>query len=197
MEEPFRGTHRELIFPNPVEKIPTRPTSPAPITIAQWHASWLEIHRDPEGAIRCLLGASSAAELDYTFQCLAETFPGLELGRDAPCPFQSLQCDAMHLMRAFPVERRHYWPMRLLKGADRAALLYRSLAAKELNGHEVVLQLLFRRVPNWEFGFLGSSYDLFLAHGAHGADRATVELMHKRKAEPAYDVEFRAAVAGP
>ena len=193
-------THRELILPNPVEKIPVRPTLPVPITITQWHTSWLEIHRDPAGSITCHLGAEGPDELDHTFHCLKQTFPGLELGPLTTCPFQSIRSkgiEGMYLLRAFPVERRHYWPMRLLKGEDRAALLFHALAAKELRGHEIVLQVLFRHVPYWESGFLVGSYDLFLAEGNHGADRATLAQMHKRKAEPAYHVEIRAAIGGP
>ncbi len=194
------STHRELILPNPVEKIPARPTSPLPITIGSKHTSWLEIRRDRTDTITCHLGAEGSSELDYTFQCLRETFPGLELGSPTTCPFQSVRSEGiegMHLLRAFPVERRHYWPMRLMKGTDRAGLLFHSLAARELHGYEVILQLLFRRVPYWEFGFLGSSYDLFLENKARGTDRTLLALMQKRKAEPAYHVEIRAAVNGP
>ena len=190
------ATHRELVFPNPVEKIPVRPVAPIPITQSLRHTSWLEVHRELDGNIRCHLGADGPTELSHTFHCLRETFPGLELGQVSNCPFQSARSGSMYMMRAYPVEKRHYWPMRLLNGADRAGLLYQSLASPELAHHEVVLQLLFRRVPYWEFGFLGSRYDIFVQDRAREPDRALLQLLHKRMAEPAYHVEIRAGVAG-
>ncbi len=191
------SVHRELILPNPVEKVPLKPTSPVPITLALWHTSWLEIHRDKQSAIRTHLGAPGSSELSHTFQCLRETFPGLELGPPSTCPLRSPSFEVAYLLRSFPIERTHYWPMRLLKGSDRAGLLFRSLASKELGEHEVVLQLLFRRVPYWESSFLSGSYDLFIENKAQGRDRAFLQLLQKRKAEPAYHVEIRAAIAGP
>ncbi len=117
---------------------------PAP-TLALPHASWLEVHHRANGTSRHLLGAGRASELDHTFHCLAETFPGIELGAPTACPLGSLRPDNALPLRAVPNGRNHYWPMSLLKGADRAGLLLRSLFAKELLGHEILLQILFRR----------------------------------------------------
>ena len=83
------AVHRELIFPNPVEKTLVRPVAPTPITQSLRHTSWLEVHRELDGAIHSYLGAEGSTELSHTYHCLAETFPGLELGSVSACPFES------------------------------------------------------------------------------------------------------------
>ena len=93
--------------------------TPTPITQSLRHTSWLEVHRELDGAIHSYLGAEGSTELSHTYHCLVETFPGLELGPVSNCPFQSARSGSMYMMRAYPFEKRHYWPMRPLNGADR------------------------------------------------------------------------------
>jgi hypothetical protein len=110
----------------------------------------------------------------------------------APCPVYLFRMNHANPLRAIAVEGCHYWPMRLLEGSDRAGLLLRPLASRELDGHEILLQLLLRRVPYWEKGFLASSYESFIIT----KDPSLRATLHKRKADPAYHVELRAAVFG-
>ncbi|MGI0054179.1 MAG: helicase HerA domain-containing protein [Thermoplasmata archaeon] len=161
------------------------------------HVSSLEVHRRSDDTTQYHLGAASSSELSHTFRCLAEAFPGLELGAESGCPLPSFARADVRLLRAMPLEPSHYWPMRLLPGADRAGLLLNLLTEKALHGHEVVLQILFRRVPYWETGFLSGSYDKFIAQRVRDPDRKLQSALHSRMAEPVYHVEVRGAVLGP
>jgi hypothetical protein len=195
-----RGSvHRELNLADPIQK-GKQPLAPRiPLTLALPHASWLEIHRRADDTIRYHLGAEGPTELAHTYHCLAEAFPGLELGAATLCPLPSLETNDVQLVRAIPTQRHHYWPMTLLKNADRAGLLLHSLSANELHGNELVLQILFRRVPQWESGFLSGSYERFVVNKvqSHAQDRNLLSTLHARKSEPAYHIEIRAVVTGP
>lgn len=191
------SVHRELILPNPRGATEERPRGPPPISIASPHVSWLELHRARDGTIRYCLGTPTSWELNLTLAALQESRAGLHLGPKLPCPLGAAFGGAGHLFRARARERSHYWPIRHGSGIDRAGTLIRTLAAPELRGQEIVLQLLFRRVPYWEFGFLSSSYDVFLAERTDHPDKNLLSWMHARKSEPPFHVEMRAGVLGP
>lgn len=199
-------THRELRLPNPLEMPLDRPAVPPPLIIEQPHTSWLEVHRDAEGTIRHYLGAKGTSEVNHTYSCLNAVFPGLELGPPAICPLRSLRPQSpenTRLFRAVQSHARHYRPKRPLEWTDSADLLLRSLTAEKLSGHEVVLQILFRRARYWERGFLVGRYNNFLESMVHGPDRkllpelVSIPVGAGRVVEPTYHVEIRAAVQGP
>ena len=191
------SVHRELVLPNPYGSREPRPVSRATLTLASPHASWLEVHHRADGSVRYLLGAEGAPELAHTHRCLAEVFEGVELGATTTCPFREISRLDTRVLRAVPNARHHYWPMRLLHESDRAGLLLHALSARELLDHEVLLQLLFRRVPFWERGLLTPSYPRFVAEKVQGYDRNLLPILLRRRAEPVYHVEVRAAVRGP
>ena len=192
------AVHRELILPNPTGSAGVRTTALPALTIASPHTSWLEVHHDAAGSIHVYLGAPRDAELNHTFHCLREVHAGVHLGSVTDCPIARFKAIPIDLLRATPNERLHYWPMRLLKNADRAGLLVQSLAEDALRGQEVVRQALFRRVPSWESGRFSGNYDSFVAtHPDDKRDSRLVSLLHSRKGEPAYHVELRAIVGGP
>jgi hypothetical protein len=194
---PASAIHRELILPNPRGSNGERQHGPLGLAITSPHVSWLELHRRRDGSIRSYLGATSPWELNLTFSALQGSVPGACIGSETTCPIDPLYASAGLLLRALPQERSHYWPVRRAKDDDRAGTLVRTLAARELRGHELVLQVLFRRSRFWEFGFLGSSYETFLAQKAESADRTVLSIMHARKSEPPYHVEIRAGILGP
>ena len=194
---PTASVHRELVLPNPHGSREPSPASRATITLASPHASWLEIHHRADGTVRYLLGAEGSPELAHTHRCLAEVYEGVELGADAACPFREISRLDTRLLRAVPNGKHHYWPMRLLPDSDRAGLLLHALSARELLEHELLLQLLFRRVPFWEQGLLTPSYPRFVSEKVQGHDRGLLPILLRRRAEPVYHVEIRAAVRGP
>ena len=194
---PTGAIHRELVLPNPEQKASDRDPKRAPLTVASAHTSWLEIHRIAEGVVRFHLGAEGASEIEHTHRCLEEVAPGLVLGPATTCPLRSLRIADTRILRAVPSNGHHFWPMRLLNGSDRAGILVRSLASGNLRDTEVVLQVLFRRVPHWEWGFLTHSYDRFVAEKVPPNDRSLLTTVQRRKTEPAYHVEIRAAIQGP
>src|ERR1700730_6621977 len=187
------SVHHELILPNPVAPGAPRAADRFSLGIASGHTSWLELHRTRDGAVRYYLGAPTAWELDLTFAGLHHGIPGVQLGAEAGCPIQSYQRSWGYLFRGIQREPYHYWPMRVASEADRAGLLLQSLSARGLQGHEIVLQLLFRRVPYWEHGFLSSSYSGF----APEKELRLQNRLAERNAEPAYHVEIRAGLVGP
>ncbi len=191
------GVHRELIPPNPRGTTEERAHGPVGFTITSPHVSWLELHRRRDGTVRYYLGASIPWELNLTFAALQGSFPGLHLGPDEPCPIDPLHGTAGLLLRGIPGEPSHFWPIRRAKEDDRAGTLVRTLAAREVREHELILQVLFRRVPYWESGYFSAHYDTFLTEGAKNVDRNLVSWMHARKSEPAYHVEVRASILGP
>ena len=194
---PDAPVHRELVLPNPHGSRDPRPLSRATLTLASPHASWLEVHHRADGSVRYLLGAEGAPELAHTHRCLDEVYPGLEIGAAATCPFREISRLDTRVLRVVPNARHHYWPMRLLPDSDRAGLLLHALSARELLDHEVLLQLLFRRVSFWEQGLLTPSYPRFVSEKVQGHDRNLLPVLLRRRAEPAYHVEVRAAIRGP
>ncbi len=194
---PDASVHRELVLPNPRGSHELRPASKATLTVASPHPSWLEIHHRTDGTLRYHLGAAGATELAHTLRCLAEVYPGLELGAPSLFPFRTISRTDTRLLRALPNGKHHYWPMRLLHDSDRVGLLLQAISARELLGHELLLQFLFRRVPFWEQGLLTPSYPRFLAEKVRGHDRNLLPVLLRRRAEPAYHVEIRTAIRGP
>ncbi|HZY92002.1 MAG TPA: DUF87 domain-containing protein [Thermoplasmata archaeon] len=93
------------------------------------------------------------------------------------------------LLRALPQQRHHYWPLRLIAEADRAALLVRSLTSSRLGKAEVVLQLLFQPTSSWERGIFSTSYEAFLA----GQTGRLKYILDARASEAPYHVEIRAS----
>ena len=187
------GIHREFILPNPASKTEERTATSLGVTVTSDHVSWLELYRTRDASIQYLLGAPNESELGHTFHCLRESFPGAELGAELPCPLHESGNGETGVLRTIPIEGSHYWPMRRVGDSDRAGILVRSLKSREFDGRDVLLQVLFRRVPYWERNFLGSSYPEFIA----GKERGIQPALHRRKSDPAYQVEMRVAVAGP
>jgi hypothetical protein len=191
--------HRELVLPNPVEKTPDLriPTEEAALTIAAPHTSWLEIHWSADGRARYHVGASTDEELNLTLGSLRESFPGAESGARTACPIGPMFGTAGHLLRAVQNEQYHYWPMNRLWQADRAGLLLDSLSGCDFGRYDAVLQILFKRVVGWEFGFFSPSIDGFVEEVVAGRDRDLLSKYNARRGLPAYHVEIRAGILGP
>lgn len=193
---PLGSVHRELILPNPRGFVEERSRDLIGITIGSLHLSWIELHRAADGSIRYYLGARNGSELLHTFHCLNDAHPGGSLGAVAECPVPRHRAHEFQFLRATPNEKVHYWPMRLFKGGDRAGLLLEGLSSNALRDQEVVLQLLFRRVPYWESGFLSGGYHLFLEKKIHHNDADLRRTVQRRMGEPVYHVEIRAGLFG-
>ena len=174
-----------------------RPAVPPPVILERLHTSWVEIHRDAEGTIRHYLGARGTSEVNHTYPGSSASFPGLELGPPANCPLRSLHLEKARLLRVVPSCEPDYRSEPLADGASRADLLLSSLAEKELNGNEVVLQMVFRRVRPSERGSLEFSEEDFYDSEVLGPGPDPVPLPVRHADEPAYRVEIRAAVQGP
>jgi hypothetical protein len=186
------AVHRELRLPNPTISLDQPPAPRPPFGLAFGHLSWLEIHRLPDGKVRHYLGAPTAWELDLTFNALQDVFPGAQLQSRAVCPIGQPYRTAGFLLRAVPNASHHYYPMQLAAGVDRAGVLLRSFSARSLEGQEIVLQILFQRVPMWERSVLSHGP----SHYADGQEPRFRALLAARQAEPPYHVEIRAGLLG-
>ena len=180
--------HRELLLPTPSEEPPEIPplvwTSPSPF--------WLEIHRDTSGRVRYALGSNSATALESMFNYLENTRPRVAAGSLTECPGSNFVRRGV-FARAVPLQRHHHLPLQIRTGADPAGFLLRTLSSRALHGHDVVIQLLFRRAWIWESSFFSPRYDSV----AHQQNRDLRTEMDARRAEPAYHVELRVHLLGP
>ncbi|HLY76287.1 MAG TPA: hypothetical protein VKT21_00190, partial [Thermoplasmata archaeon] len=184
--------HRELVLPNPSFRPNEFHRELSTLSIASAGPLWLELHRKADGEIRFYLGAPASPSLNHSFNCLLDTHPGLQLGHEAPCAATRLALEGAELWRARHLRESHFWPLRLSREADRSGSLIRSLQGGELDGQEFVLQILFQRRLAWESSFWGVSYDTFREQ----VDRSLHPILARRKAEPVYHVEIRAASLG-
>ena len=187
------GGPRELILPSPPAKPPDSRAELPALLVASSDPAWLELHRTSDRGIRYYLGAPTGSRLTHTFNCLLETHAGTQLGKLVPCPATRLALKGAELWRAVQLGSTHYWPLQLTRQEDHAAPLVRPLLSGDLDGHEVLLQVLFRRVLDWEFGFFSANPAYFIEK----ADRGVRKILERRLAQPAYHVEIRAAVLGP
>ena len=180
--------HRELLLPTPTEEPPEIP----PLVWTSSNPFWLEIHRDPSGRVRYALGSNSATDLESMFNYVENTRPRVAAGSLTECPSSNLVRRGV-FARAVPPQHHHHLPLQIRPDADPAGFLLRTLGSRALHDHDVVIQLLFRRVWIWESSFFSPRYDPF----AHQQDRHLRTDMDARRAEPAYHVELRVHLLGP
>jgi hypothetical protein len=182
------SVHRELLLPAPVQESPEIPpltwTSPTPF--------WLEVHRDPSGKVRYALGSASARDLESMMIYLENTRPRLAAGSALPCPAADILKRGV-FARAVAVQRHHHLPLEIRPESDTAGFLLRTLGSRTIQGHDVVLQLLFQRTRIWEEGLFSPRFNLF----AERQGRDLRAEMESRRTGPAYHVELRAHLRGP
>ena len=182
------SVHRELLLPAPVPEPPETP----PLTWTSPTRFWLEIHRDPSGRVRYALGSASARDLESMMIYLENTRPRLTAGAVMPCPAADILKRGA-FARAVAVQRHHHLPLEIRPESDAAGFLLRTLGSRMLQGHDVVLQLLFQRTRIWEEGLFSPRFNLFAER--QGRDLRTE--MESRRAGPAFHVELRAHLRGP
>jgi hypothetical protein len=186
MEPP--SVHRELLLPGPVQE----PREIPPLTWTSPTRFWLEIHRDPSGRVRYALGSASARDLESMMIYLENTRPRLAAGSAIPCPAAEILKRGV-FARAVAVQRHHHLPLELRSETDPAGFLLRTLGSRTLQGHDLVLQLLFQRTRIWEEGLFSPRFNLF----AERQGRDLRAEMESRRAGPAYHIELRAHLRGP
>ncbi len=123
---------------------------------------------------------------------LENTRPRLTTGHSVPCP-ALIPAERGILARAVPSQKHHYFPVHAGHETDPAGFLLRALGSPTLQGHDLILQLLFRRVGAWEAGFFSALYQ-------NVAEPQTEPLraeMDARYASAAYHVEIRTRIVGP
>jgi hypothetical protein len=142
--------------------------------------------------VRYLVGTGELTDLESLVSCLENARSRLAGGVAAECP-PATYLPRTIFARATPLKKHHHWPTQNPYGTDPAGFLLRTLSTPTLRGHDVLLQLLFQRVPNWEFTFLSPRYDRVAAE-CHRNLRAA---MDARQAETPYRVEVRVRISGP
>jgi len=185
---PAGSLHRELWLPPPTEK----PLRISPFCWPSPEPFWLELHRDPAGHVRYLVGTGELTDLESLVSCLENARSRLAGGPAAECP-PATYLPRTILARATPLKKHHHWPIQNPYGTDPAGYLLRTLSVRTLRGHDVLIQLLFQRVPNWELTFLSPRYDR-VAAACHRNLRAA---MDDRQAETPYRAEIRIRISGP
>jgi hypothetical protein len=180
--------HREILLPRPAEEPPAVP----PIVWNTGSPFWLEIHRNPLGHVRYLIGSTVPLDLALMTTYLENTRPRLTTGHSVPCP-ALMPAERGILARAVPSQKHHYFPVHAGNETDPAGFLLRALGSPTLQGHDLVLQLIFRRVGAWEAGFFSSLYEN-VAEPQTEPRRAE---MDARYASAAYHVEIRTRIVGP
>jgi hypothetical protein len=182
------SVHRELLLPTPTKDPPDIP----PLVWASPTPFWLEIHRETAGRVRYSLGSNSVSDLEAMIACLESTRPRLTGGAPIECSAATLVPEGV-FARAVPVQRHHHLPIQIQPKVDSASFLLRTLGSRSLRDHDVLLQLLFRRLRGWESTFFSPLYDTVAQRQHHPLRFA----MHARRAEAAYHVELRAHITGP
>jgi hypothetical protein len=185
---PTASVHRELLLPTPTKDPPDIP----PLVWASPTPFWLEIHRETVGRVRYSLGSNSASDLEAMLACLESTRPRLTGGAPIECSAATLVPEGV-FARAVPVQKHHHLPIQIQPRVDSASFLLRTLGSRTLRDHDVLLQLLFRRLRGWESTFFSPLYDTVAQRQHHPLRFA----MHARRAEAAYHVELRAHITGP
>jgi hypothetical protein len=185
---PSDFVHRELLLPTPTKEPPDIP----PLVWASPTSFWLEIHREVSGRVRYSLGSNSASDLEAMLACLESTRPRLTGGAPIECSAATLVPEGV-FARAVPVQKHHHLPIQIQPKVDSASFLLRTLGSRTLRDHDVLLQLLFRRLRGWESTFFSPLYDNVAQRQHHPLRFA----MHARRAEAAYHVELRAHITGP
>jgi len=180
--------HRELLLPTPTKDPPEIP----PLVWASSTPFWLEIHRETTGRVRYSLGSSSVSDLEAMLACLESTRPRLTGGAPIECFAATLVPEGVYA-RAVPVQKHHHLPIQVQPKVDSASFLLRTLGSRTLRDHDVLLQLLFRRVRGWESSFFSPLYDTVAQRQAHQL-RGQMEV---RQGEAAYHVELRTNIKGP
>jgi len=188
MDATQRPVHRELLLPTPTDKPPEMP----PLVWTSLAPFWLEIHRTPSGRVRYALGSPSGPDLESMMIYLENTRHRVAAGPSIACPAAELLHRGL-FARAVAVQRHHHLPLRVPSDADAAGFLLRTLGSSTLQGHDVILQLLFQRATVWESGLFSPRY----AASAERQGRALRGEMDARRGEPAYHVELRAHLHGP
>jgi len=183
-----RPVHRELLLPTPVKDPPEIP----PLVWSSGDPFWLEIHRETGGRVRYSLGTNHPSDLESMVAYLESTRPRLAGGGPIECPAATLVPQGI-FARAVPVMKHHHLPIQVRTETDPAGFLLRILGSSTLREHDVVLQLLFRRVGFWELGFFSSLYDTIAERQAHQLRGQ----MEARQGEAAYHVELRTNIKGP
>jgi hypothetical protein len=182
------GFHRELLLPSPTKEPPEIP----PIVWTSGNPFWLEIHREEAGRVRYSIGSASYTDLESMVVYLENTCPRLAAGPSVECALAERVYRGI-LARAVPLQKHNHLPIRLRPESDAAGFLLRTLSSRTLHDHDVVLQLLFRRVRVWESSFFSPLYDDF----ARRQNRGLRIEMDARRGEPAYHVELRTRLSGP
>ena len=180
--------HRELLLPTPVEDSPEIP----PLVWSSGDPFWLEIHRETTGRVRYSLGSDHPSDLESMAAYLESTRPRLAGGGPIECSAATLVPQGI-FARAVPVQKHHHLPIQVQTETDTAGFLLRVLGSSTLRDHDVVLQLLFRRVGFWESGFFSPLCDTVAQHQAHQLRGE----MEARQGEAAYHVELRTNIKGP
>jgi hypothetical protein len=186
MEAP--SVHRELLLPAPVQESPETP----PLIWTSMAPFWLEIHRELSGRVRYALGCASTRDLESMLIYLENSRPRLAAGAVMPCPAADILKRGV-FARAIAVQRHHHLPLEIRPETDTAGFLLRTLGSRTLQGHDLVLQLLFQRTRIWEEGLFSPRFNLF----AERQGRDLRAEMESRRAEPAYHVELRGHLRGP
>ncbi len=180
--------HRELLLPTPVKD----PPEISPLVWSSGDPFWLEIHRETSGRVRYSLGSEDLSDLESMVAYLESTRPRLAGGGPIECPAATLVPQGI-FARAVPVLKHHHLPIQVRTETDPAGFLLRILGSSTLRDHEVVLQLLFRRVGFWEMGFFSPLYDTIAERQAHELRGQ----MEARQGEAAYRIELRTNIKGP
>ncbi|MGP8016167.1 MAG: type IV secretory system conjugative DNA transfer family protein [Thermoplasmata archaeon] len=180
--------HRELLLPSPTKD----PPDILPLVWASPTPFWLEIHRETVGRVRYSLGSNSASDLEAMLAYLESMRPRLTGGAPIECSAATLVPEGV-FARAVPVQQHHHLPIQIQPKVDSASFLLRTLGSRALRDHDVLLQLLFRRLRGWESTLFSPLYDNVAQRQHHPLRFA----MHARRAEAAYHVELRAHITGP
>ena len=191
------GVHRELKLPDPVRRnaVGARNWSEGRLGIATAvrHVSCLELHRHSDGTVSYGLGAPTRWALDHTFAGLLQAFPGAELGGWTECALEPFFVPPRIYLRAVPILRHHYAPLWRTWSEDFAGLLLRNLSSRALEGSNLVLQIIFQRVNDWEANFWSPAPAVTLNQLNPALQMASRE----RLFEAVYHVEIRAQFLGP
>jgi hypothetical protein len=180
--------HRELLLPPPTE-------NPPRLTPFVWPSEGLfslEIHREREGKVRYLVGTNHPSSHESLAAYLENERSRIAIGDVFVCPPATYLPHTI-FARASPLQRHHHSPVGRPFESDPAGLLLRTFATRTLREHDLVLQLLFQRVPNWELTFLSPRYERV----AEGCSRAQRAAMDARQSEAVYHAEIRARINGP
>jgi len=185
---PTDSVHRELLLPSPSKD----PPEIAPLIWSTSDPFWLEIHREKDGHVRYALGADDSDELDAMLTYLESMRPRLAAGEPVDCLAKTLVPDGIYA-RAVPTLKHHHLPLTIHPTVDPADHLLRIFASRPLRDHEVVLQLLFRNLGDWEMTFFSPLFETIARRQSHVVRGA----MNARRNQTPCHVELRTRIVGP